>query len=1169
MRVLSFFMAVLMLMLTFTQGLGDISLTVYAGTQQDGIIRPIPDKSSIMGVTNTEDGAYVYTGNIKPVAISLYDYMTDYEINNSTWNKMNTTPDPKYTYWNRHNPYDKFNQKINGMGSPGDSIMSPHEQNITIKYISDIALNSVRVCLKDPSDSDHEYIASPGAEMTANAAKTEFTYTVKVDDLKFKGSTARLVFSDTTTGMSTLDQSGYYTINLTKDRTYTFRNYSEGTANKVTITYEGFWTSHPVDHIHYWGGSITSTNWPGKDIPSNNAASNPQSTISGNSASCTFSNYYPGSFIFHENSKSWNWKTVDINRSVVAGHNYTFYQGDKKSGSDDIFLVHYALYPKDAQSPAEDLVAPNSKLYIGNFLATIPTQNNPNNNTNSGGDVLYNDRPERYTTDAKKNISPSCHYDENYQYSDFYWQANISQRPVPIPNTSDKLDDRPYAAIQGLVDSALNGSGQITQNNIALPYFTNDPSWTMGDNAVMKAWESTAAEPIAFPFYEVLKTADDTIPGGYQTGANTDVTHKARYYEFNSEDANLHFVPTDTSGYFEETDNVIRAAPRFQNSNNSSYYGKPGFFPFNTNDSWNDSNGSSGNQNNYGFGAKFQMNFKLSFDGKTETVDDNGNKIETGAGKVHTRFDFSGDDDLWVFIDDQLVLDIGGSHARVTGYIDFADREAVVTKAITYGTGGVDNLDIDGNLKSVDISSIMGYNEATGYDENTVHTMTIFYMERGMAESNLLIRFNFPPESIYSKMKVKEQTDFSNVNTGLKNLTQKAAEKDVFAYHVENKNTTADDVLIENSYYGTTDSYIRKVQDIKTKLTPITNSASPKYFEPTGGGNYEPVKNTAYNWVDEYAIKSGTSEKMSSSQNIGNITDSNGYMYLMHGIPPNGGESEVKSSGEFEGQFSRYSMMKVTQSDTLYMPSVQGDADTNVDSLSVASLDSDHTYTTTGTTPARTVPNYYNPKRNYIFSTISSEYDINPGSGFTFRNDVGSASPTDTNEETPVTMTVQFVNEPKVGSLIITKKVKAQYDLSADPTVDIDEAYKGEFTFKITLSDIFGIAGINPDDKTNKYSNIVVKRISPDNSTTYPLYKLTDSSTDGYHGEFKLKANELLIIDQIPVQTKYQIVEDKTNTPNYDDTDKTNDNTVIVEGRLSDNGTKDSISYTSFQVFKK
>ena len=90
-----------------------------------------------------------------------------------------------------------------------------------------------------------------------------------------------------------------------------------------------------------------------------------------------------------------------------------------------------------------------------------------------------------------------------------------------------------------------------------------------------------------------------------------------------------------------------------------------GFFPFNQNE------GNHVNQYNYGYGAKLQFDFTLTDNGRIVVGYNNGEEQT-----VPIKFFFSGDDDVWVFIDDKLVLDVGGAHAKAQGLLEFgADGE--------------------------------------------------------------------------------------------------------------------------------------------------------------------------------------------------------------------------------------------------------------------------------------------------------------------------------------------------------------------------------------------------------------------------------------------------------------------------------------------------------------
>ena len=71
---------------------------------------------------------------------------------------------------------------------------------------------------------------------------------------------------------------------------------------------------------------------------------------------------------------------------------------------------------------------------------------------------------------------------------------------------------------------------------------------------------------------------------------------------------------------------------------------------------------------NYGIGAKLQFQFTLTSDGTVK--DDNNNNIPI-------KFFFSGDDDVWVYIDGELMLDVGGAHGKASGLLEFGANNTV------------------------------------------------------------------------------------------------------------------------------------------------------------------------------------------------------------------------------------------------------------------------------------------------------------------------------------------------------------------------------------------------------------------------------------------------------------------------------------------------------------
>ncbi len=159
-------------------------------------------------------------------------------------------------------------------------------------------------------------------------------------------------------------------------------------------------------------------------------------------------------------------------------------------------------------------------------------------------------------------------------------------------------------------------------------------------------------------------------------------------------------------------------------------------------------NGYDREQNlDYGFGVRMDVKFRvpgehLASDGKTV--------VPAGKSEDGTRisFDFAGDDDLWMFITDnttgesQLVLDMGGNHKKSTGHVYFDTLESVVDNVYT-------------GQKKTNFE----------YDYSHTYTMSVFYMERGLIESNCDMSFTMTP--LGNNFIVTEKIDTTKVNAGL------------------------------------------------------------------------------------------------------------------------------------------------------------------------------------------------------------------------------------------------------------------------------------------------------------------------------------------------------------------------------------------------------------------
>ena len=320
-------------------------------------------------------------------------------------------------------------------------------------------------------------------------------------------------------------------------------------------------------------------------------------------------------------------------------------------------------------------------------------------------------------------------------------------------NASNSLSSSTF---QGLVSDTRDGNHNPTLYGTDLPEPHFNEKFLTGDNSA-KAVLGKIYKGVAFPFKQKSVFA----------GTNNDEKEKvAQYWYYDSNETPL-YLKQDTSeggGYYLDSfkDDDEKEHSRNRNTINSqenSY----GFFPFNQNE------GNHVNKYNYGYGAKLQFDFTLTEDGKVVVGKDE---------KVPIKFFFSGDDDVWVFIDDQLVLDVGGAHAKAQGLLEFgADKSSGKNTVTSYVSNIKDSnnknyTSLGSSPKNVTFNGTnYQFNWKSKEDKqmtlptNTKHTLTMYYMERGMWESNMAVAFNFPD---HNELQVEKEVDANDVRNALK-----------------------------------------------------------------------------------------------------------------------------------------------------------------------------------------------------------------------------------------------------------------------------------------------------------------------------------------------------------------------------------------------------------------
>lgn len=394
-------------------------------------------------------------------------------------------------------------------------------------------------------------------------------------------------------------------------------------------------------------------------------------------------------------------------------------------------------------------------------------------------------------------------------------------------------------ATQGLVAEQLNNNSlQLkTDSGTALaPFFDKD--FLNGNNSKNTVL-GKVYENVTFPFVK-----------------------DGMYWSFNSADKeatnkNLQLKYDATDEYFLQSNNEEEEV-KGNTTNGATANGN--YFPLN---SKNQSGKAS--QLNYGFGQKFDLKFRLTSDGKI---------LGPNNERVPIEFNFSGDDDVWVFIDGQLVLDIGGDHAVVTGKIDFANKMATVSSAKNSSSGGTSN----GEVKKHFPEELVTNNYFT-----KEHTLTMFYMERGLWESNMKITFNFPQEN---KLTVEKEVDTTGANAIFKN-----ALADVGTFDFEIKNLATSGPSTEVS--APSNPEVKNVfndysDDTSISGTRVYSSKVEVIDDPTKSGkeniitSYYPGKKNAtdpQSKTDERLVRIKAKDSNGFDASV-----SNGYKYLQFDV---------------------------------------------------------------------------------------------------------------------------------------------------------------------------------------------------------------------------------------------------------------------------------------------
>ena len=382
------------------------------------------------------------------------------------------------------------------------------------------------------------------------------------------------------------------------------------------------------------------------------------------------------------------------------------------------------------------------------------------------------------------------------------------------PQNND--NNHTYYAYQGLVKDTTStgkatGEPLLKGTGAVEPHFNKE--FLLGKNS-KNAKLGEVYDNVAFPFTKKQIFGED---------------QGVDYWCFDSKDTTLYLKQNSEqnsdSKYFLQS----QSANNRESSKNVSASSTPkdpyGYFPFNET-----AKPGVFSTYNYGFGTKLQMDFTLTDDGMVETE-----KADGTTEKTSIKFFFSGDDDVWVFIDGQLALDVGGAHGEVSGLLEFGKADEKNNSVTAYvsrvKTGGTSDKDKDEkNVKSA-VKTVTYNGEVINFyaqgttlndlDKGKKHTLTMYYMERGMWESNMAVAFNFPDNN---ELQVQKEVELSKVDPDFKNCFK---DQKIFNFTIQNQATHyGEKVAAGSDTSGTKEVNFADCDEIK----PATDSTEGEYI---------------------------------------------------------------------------------------------------------------------------------------------------------------------------------------------------------------------------------------------------------------------------------------------------------------------------------------------------
>lgn len=961
-------------------------------------------------------------------------------------------------------------------------------QSVTIAVFSDETISDDTVCNLTVSESKNKYTTITSSTIDTDDVAGIPTYTINCN----AGASSPTIYivDDNIYAVATFDMGATNTFDNTNTVDYYFAEPTGDTG--ISTTGDGL-------RIKYWNNSVatqcdyadvtTKVDKDGKASGSNTITVNMKDLYSsGVEGSKTFNVYKVSLPVWATSFRFVSSGTTEIPTFSTFVPNAA---GDASIGLNPNRI--YLLYKNGDSCYSRGVVLDSS------FWTKTSSENNnvPTKNFKANA-VNYNTQYDLGGNVTNKfNTYLNDLYDKAYAnplffgyFKDTTTQVAGNQNFRIQDNLAMRHDNNHayYASVQGLAGNTLSST---SKNENGCGYLlTADGSGNM-------------------PLFDYDKLKDNTnVASNVYEGLN---------FPFN--ESTFNGITTYSYDSFTDKNRVIDGDFKVDTYSNATVGNDKGvgFFPFDNSDSTN-------NANKYGFGTEFDIDFYMSETGKLTAAD--------GTQKDIT-FNFSGDDDVWVYVDGVLVLDLGGAHKVSSGSINFSTMKVIYKAAVdtsdnisARGKGTADTYATDKDyVKTVDLAKIFKANGAEFNNKNSSkkHTLQMFYMERGSFDSNCSVSFNLPQNT---GLLVRNDVNFDSVNPGLKDATMGIANKDYFSYMIENKyasdaefdklkgkyvtlpNKTTSDIINNNGNFTfdtsnpiypivTADNIIRRVVNGTTYYLAVENESGNScnsYWSTILGNAYKGLPSINFSLPDDFAkLENSTDENNSTA--VSGQTDTNGVFNLL-----------FNQSAKFNSKIPSNTMVKVVQNETLYEVNA-GDSKT---AMSVASNDK-------GKVTRRNVSNFYST--SYKITDDKSQKVITEAKGNKDSNVLSNDTSAGTdgfyfadyseNHSDSSAMTVNFTNTVSTSDIKIIKKVS-----STENSDKVEPKSGDRFTFTVKLSNIFG----DKDDKTlNEYENLTYKVYDSDGN-------LEGTRTYGKSG-VSITANEYAVITGIPVGTHYEVTE--------------------------------------------